>query len=402
MQNISPTITSLMKVSQNNLTLEKKILCTYNGNYRCIGDSSNQNWSTWSKREDRLTVDDINFEMWPDTSEYEEHELFKTGINDSNNNPSYLFSSMNPIVIERHFAWMLKYGIDGIWLKRFVTDLPGSINGYKKYLPNLLILNYVKNFAEKYDRFFSIMYDLTGVSSVGFSDVIKRDWSRLLNHQIHKTSSYVHENSKPVIMLSGLGHDKNLNPDVIINLITFLKSSAYVIGGVNWTWRTDTINQQTNPPWGDIYAMLDGICPLNTGNYYIASTGIWWCASGYWQEDVALARSRKQFYLPLIYPGYGVDNKNGTTNSRISRTNGNFMWHQFVQCVRFSINSAIIESFDDVTNGTAIFKISNNPPVLNKFITYGDLPEDHYLKLAGFSSEMIRTSWWQRWQSPVP
>ena len=48
--------------------------------------------------------------------------------------------------------------------------------------------------------------------------------------------------------------------------------------------------------------------------------------------------------------------------------------------------------FDEVNEGTAIFKCTNNPPTSGgtKFLTYEGLPSDFYLKLAGQAGKLLR------------
>ena len=47
--------------------------------------------------------------------------------------------------------------------------------------------------------------------------------------------------------------------------------------------------------------------------------------------------------------------------------------------------------FDEVDEGTAIFKCTNNPPVgESEFLTYEGLPSDHYLWLVGQGGRLIR------------
>jgi hypothetical protein len=50
-----------------------------------------------------------------------------------------------------------------------------------------------------------------------------------------------------------------------------------------------------------------------------------------------------------------------------------------------------VAMFDEVNEGTAIFKCTNDPPVgESKFLTYEGLPSDHYLWLSGQGGKMIR------------
>jgi hypothetical protein len=48
--------------------------------------------------------------------------------------------------------------------------------------------------------------------------------------------------------------------------------------------------------------------------------------------------------------------------------------------------------FDEIDEGTAIFKVSNNPPVgVTKFISYEEgVPSDYYLWLTGQAGKMLR------------
>jgi hypothetical protein len=49
-----------------------------------------------------------------------------------------------------------------------------------------------------------------------------------------------------------------------------------------------------------------------------------------------------------------------------------------------------VAMFDEMDEGTAIFKCSNNPPAGVALCDYEDLPTDHYLWLTGKAGQMLR------------
>ena len=69
----------------------------------------------------------LNFEVYPDVSEYNDSDLTQTGFAGlGNGNPSKLFNSSNTNVINTHFFWMKNNGIDGVALQRFINGI-GSV-----------------------------------------------------------------------------------------------------------------------------------------------------------------------------------------------------------------------------------------------------------------------------------
>ena len=49
-----------------------------------------------------------------------------------------------------------------------------------------------------------------------------------------------------------------------------------------------------------------------------------------------------------------------------------------------------VAMFDEVDEGTAIFKVSNTPPKPGRFVTYDGLPSGWYLRLTGEGTKLIR------------
>jgi hypothetical protein len=57
--------------------------------------------------------------------------------------------------------------------------------------------------------------------------------------------------------------------------------------------------------------------------------------------------------------------------------------------------------FDEVNEGTAIYKVSNTIPAGHYFVTYEGLPADWYLRLTGAATAMIRGDAPLSWTIPI-
>ena len=116
-------------------------------------------------------------------------------------------------------------------------------------------------------------------------------------------------------------------------------------------------------------------------------------ATGYWKDDLAEAKKAGMAYLPVIYPGFGWTNLKGKAAARstIPRLGGEFYWRQFATAADLGIDMAYVAMFDEVDEGTAIFKVDATPrPTQARFATYDGLPADWYLRLTGEGSKVIR------------
>jgi hypothetical protein len=69
---------------------------------------------------------------------------------------------------------------------------------------------------------------------------------------------------------------------------------------------------------------------------------------------------------------------------------GRVYWRQFVIFRELGIRAVFVGMFDEVDEGTAIYKVANQTPVGKYFVTYDGLPSDWYLKLTGAATRMIR------------
>ena len=111
-----------------------------------------------------------------------------------------------------------------------------------------------------------------------------------------------------------------------------------------------------------------------------------------WQPDLAELKSLGKGYMPTAFPGFSWDNLQRTKPgiSVIPRRKGAFYWRQFAIFKKLGVRTVFVGMFDEVDEGTAIYKIANQVPVGVHFVTNEGLPADYYLKLTGAATRMIR------------
>ena len=121
-----------------------KVMCGYQGWFRCPGDAANLGWIHWSRDSRQIAPDLLTFEMWPDMTEYSPMERYAApGFTYPGGGQAELFSSDNARTVLRHFEWMRDYGIDGAWLQHFLVDLPGGPVA-NRYPSRMRVLNHVR------------------------------------------------------------------------------------------------------------------------------------------------------------------------------------------------------------------------------------------------------------------
>ena len=364
-------------------TLRHKVLCGYQGWFRCPGDDLNRGWRHWSRDAKKLTPDTLTFEMWPDTTELTDAEKYPaTGFSLADDKPAHLFSSTHPKTVERHFAWMKEYGIDGVFLQRFLVELGDPSTD--------TVLANVRDAAEKSGRTYAICYDLSGVPKDKLYDKLTTDWKRLVdNKKVTKDDRYLHHGGKPVVFVWGFYSDR-FGAKLANQVIDFFKEdtkyAATLVGGCQWYWRTEKDEE-----WAKAFRRFDVISPWNVGNTS-TKDGKKYAATGYWKDDLAEAKKAKMEYLPVVYPGFAWTNLKGkdAAKNTIPRLGGEFFWRQFVTAADLGMEMAYVAMFDEVDEGTAVFKVTNSPPKEGKFATYDGLPSDWYLRLTGEGSKVIR------------
>ncbi|MGV9847521.1 glycoside hydrolase family 71/99-like protein [Streptomyces sp. NPDC003442] len=369
-----------------------KVYVGYQGWFAATGDGSPINtWTHWSKGT-TPSPGNQTFELYPDISAYPAGSLFPTGYAPlGNGKPATLFSSYSTAVIDQHFRWMQRYGIDGAALQRFGSDIVAV--GQPRLKQRNDIQSKARDAAQKYGRGFYIEYDISGLTDTNLVATVQSDWTNTINGTLHLPDSpaYTREDGKPVVHLWGIGFtNRPGNADSCLELINWFKSKgAYVIGGVPRGWRTDA---NAKPGFGPVYAALNMVSPWNVGNPDVDQK--------LFDDDMAKLRANGQDYQPVIYPGFAWSNwKEGAPRNEIPRRAGDFMWQQAVAAARCGTKSAFIAMFDEYDEATAIAPAAADKsmiPANQYFLTLDadgtSVSSDFYLRLAGAVTKMINGS----------
>jgi hypothetical protein len=224
------------------------------------------------------------------------------------------------------------------------------------------------------------------------------DWKFLCDKvKVREDSRYLHHQGKPVVLLWGLGFkDRPWSPEQGEELINFFKNDpkyggVYLIGGIDPHWRTLTGASRTDPGWNKVYRMFDSISPWDAGRYRDNRT-MDVVRTNCWEGDLAELKPLKIGYMPTAFPGFSWDNlvRKSPGSTTIPRQKGEFYWRQFAIFRQLGIRTVFVGMFDEVNEGTAIYKVANQTPVGQNFVTLENMPTDWYLHLTGAATKMIR------------
>jgi uncharacterized protein (TIGR03437 family) len=305
--------------------------------------------------------------------------------------PAYLFSAGNSKTVARHFKWMQHYGLDGVLVQRFVSDIPGNYASGDAVLKNIMAA------ALQYGRVFAIEYDISGANPATLLSTLQHDWNYLVNTlQVTSNPRYLHENGKPVVSVWGIGLNDSKHPpnDIpsALQLIDWFRSTAQVtyIGGTPAYWRTFSNDAWTDPGWASVYQSMDVVQPWTVGRYSTLTDVDNWLMNRI-APDLAATANNNQVYMPVIFSGFSWYNLNrGARQNQIPRNGGSFIWRQAYNARRAGAEMLKIAMFDEVNEATSNFKVAarrQDAPDQGYWLTLDadgfTLPSDWYLRLAG-------------------
>lgn len=376
-------------------TLDGKVMCGYQGWFGAPGDGSPRSgWRHWTKHQGPFTDGNAKIDLWPDVSELTPAERFSTDLKLADGRPAEVFSAYVKPTVLRHFQWMQDYGIDGVFVQRFANSVRTTNN---LDFCNTVLAN-CREGANLHGRTYAVMYDLSGLPAGHIEDVMN-DW-RLLRKKmlITEDPAYLHHRGKPLVAVWGIGFndDRKYTLEECRRLIEFLKhdpeaGGCTVMVGVPAHWRELDRDAISDPKLLEVIKLADVISPWTVGRY----TGLEGAndyAEKLLKPDLDWCRKQGIDYMPVVFPGFSWYNMYGKAYNQIPRQRGQFLWSQFLGAKQAGASMVYVAMFDEVDEGTAIFKCANNVPVgdNSRFLTYDGLPSDYYLKMVGASTKLIR------------
>lgn len=354
-----------------------KLTVGYQGWFNAPGDGSAVN--RWTHQ---------NLEMWPDMREYE-ITYPSTFNNLANGDTAKMFSSYDQSTVNTHFRWMKEYGVDVAALQRFSGEM--SDPAFKSMRDGMA--QKVRAAAEANDRKFYIMYDVSGDQQM--QTRLKTDWTNTIVGTLNLLSSpaYAKQNGKPVVCIFGMGYlgapDQGPGDSAAcIDLINWFKAQGcYVIGSVPMDWReSKKVFSRSN--FTTVYNSFNMLAPWAVAAL-VGDTYQPWI-----QGDYAYCEAHGIDYQPIAYPGFSFHNsENGGNLNLIPRNHGDFMWSQMAVMKQVGVKSLYIAMFDEVNEGTAIFKVAENASQAPANTTFVHLDQDGVACSSDFYLRLVNDGW---------
>jgi hypothetical protein len=372
-------------------TLHGKVMCGYQGWFATPADESGVGWKHYGfNKPGQCQID-----QWPDVSELDADERFDTPLKHADGTTAQVFSSAHPKTVRRHFEWMREHGIDGVFLQRFGAPLKDE--RHRKH--NDTVLKNVRDSAKATGRTWALMYDLSGLKVGEIESVVISDLKRLTSElRITDDTIYQHHRGKPVISVWGIGFNdgRDYTLDECDALLRFLRDRGFtVMAGVPWHWRTLKGDATVDLKLHDVLRGADIISPWAVGRYGTPKDAEFRINAVH-ETDVAWCAQHGKDYLPVIFPGFSWRNLKKSRGEEaqlnaITRLGGNFLWTQARERISKGSKMIYVAMFDELDEGTAIFKTTSNAPVgAEGFVVEPHIKPDHYLRLTGLIGKALR------------
>lgn len=382
------------------------VMTGYQGWFTVKGDESGTNAYTHTGKDGKFEPGYAGIEFWPDMREYTKQ--YPVNFKHSDGSQAYFYSSSDEETVDLHFKWMQENNIDGVFVQRFISSITRDAIGK--------VLGHVVKAAKKYNRSFSIMYDLSGLGDDpedALANKVYNDW-KILNTAYRFTDpsvcpTFLHHNGKPMVALWGIGIGGNANVagfEKIMDRLEDLDGQtgklSYLLGSAYY-WRAGGGDAASNT--AELRRVLkkgDIISPWAVGRYGSLSEYEQRVKNNL-QPDIQWCKDNGVDYAPVVFPGFSWRNLKGLSVSsydQIPRLKGDFLWRQLAQAKQSGAEMIYVAMFDELDEGTAIFKCANTKDVpvyatsadpQGRFLGIDDeLPTDYYLFLSGEAGRWLK------------
>lgn len=381
------------------------VMAGYQGWFNAPGDGGNRGWNHYSKGGE-FGPGNIKFELWPDMSEYQ--KTYETPFKLANGSPAYLFSSYDESTVQLHFKWMKDYGIDGVFVQRFVSNLRNKTS----LAHNNKVLSSALTASEKNKRAIAVMYDFSGMNE-GEENLVINDFKNLVDSMKltnrGKDQTYLYHNGKPLVALWGVGFNdhRKYSLKTVSKIMDFLQhdpvyGGCAILLGVPTHWRESNGDASNDPDLIAAYKKADIIHPWFVGRYTQANVSQMLDRV---KADLVWTKQNQVDYVPTVYPGFSWHNMYPPSPfNQIPRNRGQFYWKQLAGVIQSGAQMIYVAMFDEVDEGTAIFKAGINPPTgQSTFLSFEPgIPSDYYLYLTGYAGKMLKGKIPFRQNIPLP
>jgi len=374
-------------------TLDGKVMFGYQGWFLHPDDGSvYARWRHWG-RDNTFGPGKVTVDMFPDFREYEADELYPSeGFTYADGREVNVYSAYTKKTVVRHMKWVRDYGLDGIFLQRFIEN---ATSGSLRRSRDTVTAN-IMDGCERYGRAFANMWDISGFTP-GRMDVIINDWKHLVDDLgITGSPNYLCHRGRPLVAVWGFTVREEFPESDLQILLDFFngestpeKYRATVMLGVDHDFHEKAA-------WLDELSQADVISPWAVGRFgndegqqnfmnQHVLPGQDWCD----QHNVD--------FLPVIWPGFSWANLKDDVPNKRPRRGGNFFWTQATRVISGNAKSIYIAMFDEIDESTAMYKLAENDeqtPDQGYWLALDadgyDLPTDWYLRCAKLATEVVR------------
>ncbi|MDB5118244.1 MAG: xylosidase [Mucilaginibacter sp.] len=378
------------------------LMAGYQGWHDTPNDGANRGWGHYLYS-GVFGPGNIKIDLWPELGEYK--KMYPTPFTHADGSVAMLPSDQDYSTTDVRFKWMKQYGVDGVFMQRFIGNTRPGVHRdhFNKVLGDAL------KAARKYDRAIAVMYDFSGGRDSTLAQSFITDWKNLVDSMKitsgGNSQPYLYHNGKPLVVLWGVGFGdhRRYSLSSVEKIIDFLKNDPVYGGcsimlGLPTYWREFGGDTEKDPHLHDVIKKADIIHPWTVGRYHTADEYM----SKYNEVekgDIAWCKANHVDYAATCFPGFSWHNLNLKDKfNAIPRERGAFFWAQLSNAIKNGAEMIYVAMFDEVDEGTAIMKVSQNPPIgPSPFVKFEEgIPSDYYLYLAGYAGRVLKK------QVPLP